>query len=140
MRALAASIVSALALLALIACGDDNDDRTGVAEVDRVIEAVEAEDIETLAGMVAYFEQPCGPPEGIPAPPQCPEGASDGTPVDVWWSATCEGYYVSRAETESHIMGRVEDVGLRLYAVYRDGSQLGFDADYVILFSHRGPP
>lgn len=139
MRVLTALTAFALAVVAFLACGSGDADRTGIAEVDRVIEAVEAEDIQTLAGMVTYFEQPCGPPGGIPSPPQCPEGEPDGTPVDVWWSATCEGYYVSRAETESHIMGRVEDVGLRLYAVYRDGSQLGFDADYVILFSHLGP-
>lgn len=132
-RAITAATAFALAVIAFFGCGGD-DDRTGIAEVDRVIEAVEAEDIETLSAMVAYFEQPCGPPQGIPAPPQCPEGEPDGTPVDVWWSATCEGYFVSRAETQSHIMGRVEDVGLRLYAVYPGGSDLGFDADYTILY------
>jgi hypothetical protein len=138
MKALAGCVACTMATVALLACGDD-DDRTGVTEVDRVIEAVEAQDVETLASMLTYFEEPCGTPEAIPAPPPCPQGEPEGTPLEVWWSAECEGYYVTRAETATQITSRVGHADIRLYAVYRDGSQLGFGVDYVILFSQPVP-
>lgn len=139
MKALAGCVACTMATVALLACGDDSGGRADIPEVDRVIEAVEAQDVETLASMLTYFEEPCGPPDGIPSPPPCPRGEPEGTPVEVWWSGECEGYYVTRTETGEHIRSRVEAEDLRLYAVYRDGSKLGFDADYVVLFSYPGP-
>jgi hypothetical protein len=126
---------SACAAIALISsgCGGSSDD-TGIAEVDLVIEAVEAADVATLASLITYFEVPCGPQQGIPSPPMCPDGAPDGTPVEVWWSAECEGFYVTREETSAHIQGRMQSVDLKLYAAYRGGTRLGLDADYVVLF------
>lgn len=55
---------------------------------------------------------------GIPAPPACPPGAAEGTPVDVFFEGACEGYFVLPENVESDLAGLTASP-LAIYAAYR---------------------
>lgn len=132
-------LLTGILLVATVACGDDAT-RTGVPEVDRVIEALENEDVDTLASLMAYHEVPCGSPDGIPAPPPCPPGEEDGSPVEVWLSAECQGIYITAAETKPALQARLGDADVSIYAVYRLDSFGDLDTDHAIVIRNRNAP
>ncbi len=91
------------AYYALVGPSYHEDVRTGFREVDVVIEAVHGGDLDALAGMLRVYSDVC-PREGPNLPPSCPESGDDG-PIDVVFSASCEGAYVLASERRAVVDG-----------------------------------
>lgn len=65
--------------------------RTGDPQLDAIIEAVEARDVAALARLVVMPTLACTQAEGFGGPPKCEEGIPEGTEVQVFPTAACEG-------------------------------------------------
>ncbi len=93
---------------------------TGVAAVDRVLDGAETRDIAQLAGLVKTFKVPCTKkqPTQEPAPPRCKTGEPEGTVVDVFNWASCDGVYL-RAEKARETLRNFLALTRGLYAVYQ---------------------
>jgi DNA-binding CsgD family transcriptional regulator len=80
--------------------------RTGEPGVDAILAAIEERDIPTLASRLRFVEEPCvADPEGLGAPPTCPEGVADGTPIEVFPGAACHGWWANRDDTAQLAQG-----------------------------------
>jgi hypothetical protein len=103
--------------LLLAACGRDETGppapsstpvaqrRTGIPELDAVIGAVLSHDKEKILQLVGYTLVPCEiKPQGLGAPPECRADEPEGTAVNVFPVAQCEGYYV-RPEDMEQVIG-----------------------------------
>jgi hypothetical protein len=67
---------------------------TGVPEIDRVLAAISTYDGEKIDDLLQFTAIKCAAdPQGLGAPPRCPEGVEDGTPIDAFLRATCEGIW-----------------------------------------------
>jgi hypothetical protein len=76
----------------------DADGPTGVIGVDAAIAAIEAGDFDALTAMAAYQSVECVTTiEGIGGPRECEEGEAEGTIVEAFPAAACEGYFVRDA-------------------------------------------
>ncbi len=103
--------------------------RTGIAAVDAVLEAVEE------GTPPPYDTTPVAcvkKQEGIGAPPLCPEGVTDGTPIDVILVSDCEGVYVE-PDAEQPISFTYGDLTpvYRLIGIREDHANPG---GYVIVY------
>jgi len=65
--------------------------RTGDAGLDVIIKAVEERDIATLAPLVVHPTVACTTAQGMGGPPKCEEGMPEGTEMQVFPFASCEG-------------------------------------------------
>jgi hypothetical protein len=142
---LAASVIA----IAAVACGDDNDDGAdatptrpaatptrepqstathapeatatpGATGLDAITEAARENDAAALEALVRYESVPCTTTvTGIGGPPECAEGEADGTPVDVVFATTCEGYYARQGALNfAEIAFGVFGSGDALFGVY----------------------
>lgn len=71
--------------------------RTGNAGVDATLDAVFSNDPVQIASRIRFRGVACAVAlQGIGAPPACPEGAEEGTPVEAVSGNSCEGYFITR--------------------------------------------
>ena len=106
---------------------------SGVLAVDRVIAAVRANDASALQAQVRYTSVACAatPPQGAGGPPACIEGEPDGTEVDVFPAAQCEGFW---QRPDGINVARWPFFGAELYAAYRTPAG-GYPAGpYAVVF------
>ncbi len=118
----------------------DSPRRTGNDGVDRALDAVESGDLQSLVGMVRYSRVGCStrPGGGLPQPPACPSGTTDGTPVDVVLAMYCEGQYRSR-EAARDDLAELLAGDPQVYAVYSlKDPQTGEDRFWLVF--GRGAP
>ncbi|HXF51219.1 MAG TPA: hypothetical protein VNM43_06025 [Dehalococcoidia bacterium] len=102
--------------------------------MDRVVAALLSGDAARVRSVVGYVQVPCEvEPEGLGAPPACRSGEAEGTPVDVFQGAQCEGFYVRPEEVQSVIDGIVS-APLELYAVFESGDRWP-EGEYVAVFA-----
>jgi len=93
--------------------------RTGNLDVDPVLEAIDSGDPAKIVAATHFTPVPCSyNQQGIGAPPGCPAGVSDSTPVEVIPGAACEGYYTPREEYEQRPSLPIGPES-RLYAVVK---------------------
>ena len=131
-------LLVALSLLALafLSCGGDEapaSTPTGVVEVDVIIDAVERQDIEALVDLVRYQQVLCRPgtEDDYIAPPGCPAGSPDGTPVQVFMSGSCHPGWVWPEGLRDVLRS---DNRVVAQAVFRAGEPLGpIEADYRVV-------
>jgi hypothetical protein len=108
--------------------------RTGIEDVDRVIQAILSDDIEALRAVTGYVQVACTlTQEGIGAPPLCREGEPEGTLVDVFQGAQCEGFYMRPDEMQTSLESIARSPNT-LYAVYRTRSDDWPEGKYVAIF------
>lgn len=111
--------------------------RPGVPdEVDAVINLVLAGDPAALESRVSLVTLPCGPQEGAGSPPACGSGQPNGTPVQVFPVATCEGE-LRPASAVRPTLEQVVRARPVLTGVYRAPRPYlpPVQADYVAVFS-----
>ncbi len=94
--------------------------RAGVAAVDAVIDAVLSQDFAKLRPQLVALKLKCAtqPAGGIPQPPKCPAGVSDGTVVDAFPVGGPEGSYLLLSEADRAFTALLGSRP-RLFAVYR---------------------
>lgn len=110
------------------------DKRTGTPIVDAAITAILAGDTAQLRSAVVYSQVLCVTnPQGAGAPPKCPAGTPNGTPVLVFQTATCEAQFLYPPDTAPTIAAAAKP-GKKLYAAW----QAGPAAPWSLLFA--GPP
>ena len=124
----------------------DGEAPTGLEDI---VAAARANDAAALEALVRYEPVPCTTTvTGIGGPPECEPGEADGTPVDVVFATTCEGYYARRgalnfAEIAFGVFGSGDDPLFGVYAI-DPASQLArieewASAKYVIVMNRIGP-
>ncbi len=93
---------------------------TNDPQLDAVIDALTSGDSARVLPLLEFAPIGCVvEQQGIGSPPQCATGVPDGTPVDVFPSASCpEGAYATR-DTIDAFAGALAAPGNRLYSVYR---------------------
>ena len=78
----------------------------GVPVVDAFVKAMLTGDSTALAALIDYRDVPCSvDQQGIGAPPACPPGAPDRTPIKAISGSSCEGYYITEAEMPRILAG-----------------------------------
>ncbi len=106
------------------------------AEVQAIVDAALSGDAEALRPLLGYAAVPCGPPvRMLGGPPLCREGEADGTPVDVFTTAACEGGYL-RPDEIDRTLDTLSDIDF--YAVYRWPEEFNtpfFAYEYAAIFS-----
>lgn len=111
---------------------------TGIPAVDAALEAALAGDVAALAAQAALQQLPCETePMGIGGPPACESGEGDGTLVDVFSVAQCEGAYIR----EDAVAGAFENLFggvVELYGVYRVSQRYFPEGVYTIVLEVRG--
>jgi hypothetical protein len=113
--------------------------RTGVAVVDSVLAALETGGPLPVQGtQIACVEEP----QGIGAPPMCPEGVAEGTLVDGFFSSTCEGSWGLVREIHADQLFGQNPGPKRLFAVGRPDPPSrgveeggGLPRDYLIVLA-----
>lgn len=107
---------------------------TGIPELDTVIEALRSGDPARVRSVVGYVRVPCEvEPQGTGAPPACRPGEPDGTPVEVFQGAQCEGFYI-RPDEMDETLETIAGLPLDLYAVFEADGRWP-EGDYVALFA-----
>src|SRR5688500_3337224 len=106
--------------------------------VDAVINAALRGDTAALEQMVRLTSLPCGPQQGPGSPPACPAGQPNGTPVEVFPIASCEGELRTRAAVRP-TLETVTNGSPRLFGVYRapDPYVPQVRGEYVAVFSRQ---
>ncbi len=120
----------------------------GATGLGAIVEAARANDAAALEALVRYAPVPCTTTvEGIGGPPECDAGEPDGTPVDVVFATTCEGYYAREGALNfAEIAFGVFGSGDPLFGVFEidPASQLArveawAGARYAIVMNRIGP-
>lgn len=107
--------------------------RSGIPAVDAAIEAAVTQDVEALGGLLAMSEVPCTTQvHGMTGLPVCPEGVSDGTPVEVFPLASCNLSYADSLERAQRAVERTFSRPLFVYAVYRLDGQDEVSSKYAV--------
>jgi hypothetical protein len=102
---------------------------TGVAIVDAVITSVLDRRVANLEQLIDYHGVPCSnDQQRIGAPPVCPVGAQEGTPVGAIGFSNCEGGFIPQAEFEAHLADTVAMIDGVFSASRRAGG-------YVVVFT-----
>lgn len=117
---------------------------TGVASIDNAIVAVEADDADVLVASMRFAQVECSTtPVPLYQVPPC-DGQADGTLVDAFPIATCEGAYLTRAEAADGARQALDErVPATLYGIFQTaGTQVedGFTdragAKYAVVFTY----
>ena len=109
--------------------------RTSIAEVDAVLDAIFSGDAEAVAALIGYTTIPCVTEvTGLGGPPLCLPGEPDGTLVEVFSKAQCEGYYV-RPDRMAGTLSHLSSLDKELYGVYRSPPLEWPGGDYVVIVS-----
>jgi hypothetical protein len=90
---------------------------TGDAELDAVIAAVLAGDIDSLVERAQFLTLACSTATGVGGPPQCADGEAEGTEVQVFPFAACEGEYY-REDGVPGLLEREIGEDPRIYAAF----------------------
>lgn len=91
---------------------------TGIPAIDDALAAAIASDVAALLDQLRYVEIGCrNEPQGMPSVPSCPPGMPDGTIVESFATAQCEGAYIMPGDAEDAVR-RFLQPALALYAVY----------------------
>jgi DNA-binding CsgD family transcriptional regulator len=114
---------------------------SGVPIVDEFIKVALGGDLTKLEPLTDYQPVPCSSnQQGIGAPPPCPAGSADGTPVPAVFSSGCEGSYI----TESSMPGLLASWNLGFNGVFsastiRPGSEESTDgpAAYSVVITFK---
>lgn len=116
------------------------DTRTGIQSVDRVLEALYGGGgVEALREVVHFRMVECVEVvTGAGAPPKCQGSETEGTPVEVFAAASCEGFYVRPEEIEQTLEGLVESEPA-LYAVLTWPEENWPPGEHVIVASSYSP-
>jgi hypothetical protein len=113
--------------------------RTGVPEIDAILEAWENGDIDTLVALALLQEQECvDVVEGLGGPPECPEGVDEGTTLDVFPAAACEGYWATPESLPALFQSFVDGFDGEpyfLYAAWRADATEHTPAGWRVLFA-----
>jgi len=96
--------------------------RTNIAELDHVIDLLVNRDVDGLSALAELAPVRCSTAQTIGSPPPCPPGAAEGTPVDAFNMAQCEGFYVTTREQIRQSFGATlaRQPSTAIYAVLRD--------------------
>ncbi|MEX2226893.1 MAG: hypothetical protein WEB52_10640 [Dehalococcoidia bacterium] len=116
-----------------------SDGVSGIAAVDDAIASMVAGDFQAVEAMFQFQMVACEiDVMGAGGPPQCEADEADGTEVEVFPVAQCEGAFL-RAD-EVFLAERLRDQQMELYAVY-DATSAGIypAGDYAVLFSYVRP-
>jgi hypothetical protein len=114
------------------------EELTGVPAVDAVIGAVLAGNLDDIESRVELRSLACGSQGGIGGPPPCPSGQPDGTTVQAFPVATCEGEWRPDSSVRASFQPLMEHAP-ELYAVYGMPPQFQErmpDGQYVAVFSY----
>lgn len=107
---------------------------TGIATVDSVVAALLSGEPARVRSVVGYVRVPCEvEPQGVGAPPACRPREAEGTPVEVFQGAECEGYYLRPDEMDQTVQA-IARLPLELYAVFEADGRWP-EGDYVALFA-----
>lgn len=109
--------------------------RTGLAAIDPILVSVLVADTNDVGSRLAYVDVPCTSSGAIPGP-ECPAGATAGTPVPAFPLTGCETTY-ERKDTIGPVVEGFVTTGLKLFAVYRvDRTEAGDVApgDFGLVF------
>jgi hypothetical protein len=91
---------------------------TGVPAVDSILAALEAGDAQALIDLMVFRTAPCrAEPPPLSAEPRCPEGEEDGSPVDSFAYAECEGVSLTPDEGADSVRSQPLDSSA-VYGVY----------------------
>ena len=116
--------------------------------IDAIVVAARANDAPALEALVRYEPVPCTTTiTGIGGPPQCTNGEAEGTPVEVVFATTCEGYYAREGALNfNEIAFGIFGSGDPLYGLYEidPASQLArieewSAARYAVVMNRIGP-
>ncbi len=112
--------------------------RTGVPAIDAILEAWEKGDIEALAALALLQDRECTTDvNGLGGPPQCPDGVADGSTVQVFQAARCEGYWAFEEGVPTLFQSFVEGADgeeYYLFAAWHDDGDEFMPAGYRISF------
>lgn len=102
-----------------------------VATLRQVVAAIESGSPSLVRSLISLSSRPCTlKSEGPGSPPQCPAGTAEGTPVDVFPAAGCEGYFLFPAELDAALAGQL---GAVYGALRRLASRGPFEAPFAIV-------
>lgn len=102
--------------------------------MDSVVAALLSGEPARVRSVVGYVRVPCEvEPQDIGAPPACRPGEAEGTPVEVFQGAECEGYYLRPDEMDQTVQA-IARLPLELYAVFEADGRWP-EGDYVALFA-----
>jgi len=98
--------------------------RTGIPAVDRAIDLLVHQDVDALIGIAQFAPIGCSAQQTVGSPPPCPAGQPDGTPVDAFPIAQCEGAYTTSTDQLRGAFGLalLRQPSAAVYAVLRDNS------------------
>lgn len=106
------------------------DTRTGHETIDRVLEIVLNGSAEELRNLFGFTTRACTHELGLGGPPQCREGESEGTPVEVLFIPGIEGSYARREDFQAHF--GLEAAGV--VAIYHAAAISETENGYDIIF------
>ena len=101
---------------------------SGDSEIDALVSVLIDGDWARLPDLWVRVPTPCATnPQGVGAPPLCPQGGSDGDLVDVARLSACEGTYLLEDDDFERIFRSYSAFPRELYAVYRSQVESHFD-------------
>lgn len=106
-------------------------------EINPIVNAVLNGDLDSLERLTLMTLVACGPQQGPGSPPPCPPGVTEGTRVEVFPIATCEGEYRDRTSLRATYQRLTDAQNKSLVGVYRAPRPYlpHVNANYVAVFS-----
>ena len=109
--------------------------RTGIAEIDVVLDALFSGEADAVRALIRYTTIPCVVEvPGLGGLPLCLPDEPDGTPVEVFPVAECEGSY-ARPDNIENTVRWLTAPDKELYAVYRSRGLSWPPGEYIVIFS-----
>ena len=103
----------------------------GVPALDSLIAAIRSRDREALRQFIGSRQVACTrDPQGLGAPPRCEGGEEDGTLVDAFLFASCEGEYLRPPAIDRALNVLA---AANVYAVYGVAGDERYQADYSVV-------
>ena len=111
--------------------------RTGIPDLDNVLDALFSGDAAAIQALVAFTPVPCEiEPIGLGPPPTCRADEPEGTLVDVFPHAYCEGVYIRPEDMDGRYASLANPDGV-LYAVYHGSESFSPSGEFVVVFPNR---
>jgi hypothetical protein len=116
---------------------------TTMAQLREIVGALFAGDAARIEGLLRFTSVPCVAESlGIGSPPVCRKGEPEGTAVEVFPAAVCEGFYLRRDEMQS-VIDALANAGPEVVAVYRfetPSADAFFYGEFVAVATIGGAP
>ena len=94
-------------------------------------------DAAAIQSLVAFTPVPCEiEPIGLGPPPTCRADEPEGTLVDVFPHAYCEGVYIRPEDMDGRYASLADPDGV-LYAVYHGSESFSPSGEFVVIFTNR---